>query len=340
MNSRLIKPALGYFLAVACLVWVFHDVQVGRLLDSMTSVNWWWVALAIVFDILSYTCQGWRWQLLLKPVGDISLIRTTQAIYAGLFTNEVLPMRFGELVRAYLVSRWARIGFAATIPSMVVERLLDGVWLAIAIGLTAICVPLPKDLIEAGDVLGVVVLVATGLFIYIILRKEKTYTERAGEQASGWKLLSRISKFMGRLASELHQIGTSRLIYPALILSLAFLLLQALAYWLIMWGYGLKLSFLVGFVVLLVVHLGTAIPNAPANVGTYQFFTVVGLGLFGIDKTLATGFSIVVFVLLTVPLWVIGFFALSRSGMTLTEIKNEIGKLRREGDSRVTEKRG
>jgi hypothetical protein len=78
---------------------------------------------------------------------------------------------------------------------------------------------------------------------------------------------------------------------------------------------------------LLIVHLGTAIPNAPANVGTYQFFCVVGLTLFGVEKTLATGFSVVVFLLLTVPLWIIGFFALSRSGMTLSTIRNEINKL-------------
>jgi len=77
------------------------------------------------------------------------------------------------------------------------------------------------------------------------------------------------------------------------------------------------------------VHLGTAIPNAPANVGTYQFFTVVGLTLFGVEKTLASGFSVVVFVLLTAPLWVIGILALNRSGMTLTEIRNEINRLKR-----------
>jgi len=70
-------------------------------------------------------------------------------------------------------------------------------------------------------------------------------------------------------------------------------------------------------------------PNAPANVGTYQFFTVVGLTLFGVEKTLASGFSVVVFVLLTAPLWVIGILALNRSGMTLTEIRNEINRLKR-----------
>jgi hypothetical protein len=59
-------------------------------------------------------------------------------------------------------------------------------------------------------------------------------------------------------------------------------------------------------------------------VGTYQFFCVVGLTLFGVEKTLATGFSLIVFAVLTVPLWVIGLLALGLSGQTLSEIREEV----------------
>jgi ABC-type branched-subunit amino acid transport system permease subunit len=80
--------------------------------------------------------------------------------------------------------------------------------------------------------------------------------------------------------------------------------------------------------VYLIVRLGTAVPNAPANVGTYQFFTVVGLTLFGVSKSAATGFSLVVFLVLTVPLWALGFLALSRGGKTLHAPREEINALR------------
>lgn len=78
----------------------------------------------------------------------------------------------------------------------------------------------------------------------------------------------------------------------------------------------------------LIVRLGTAIPGAPSNIGTYQFFCVVGLTLFGVDKTLATGFSVVVFFLLTLPLWALGLLAVSRSGTTLPALRDQIRKLR------------
>lgn len=80
------------------------------------------------------------------------------------------------------------------------------------------------------------------------------------------------------------------------------LLLQALSFRLVMRAYGLRLSPAAGAAAYLVVHLGTVMPGAPANVGTYQFFTVLGLTLFGVDRIAAAGFSLVVFTILTVPL--------------------------------------
>lgn len=325
--SRWVKPALGYIVALVCLVWVFHDVRMAQILQNMTAINWWWIALAILCDILGFVSQGLRWQLLLRPVGDVSVIQTTQAIYAGLFISEVLPMRFGELARAYLVSRWISAKFSSTIPSILIERLFDGVWLALAIGLTAIFIPLPRDLLEAGDILGIIVLAFTGLFIYVVFRKRKALSEEATEKPSGWKPLRSVTSFVGRMNAGLRNIGMSPLFYASFSISIFILVFQALAFWFVMLAYGLSAPFWVGAVVFLIVHLGTAIPNAPANVGTYQFFCVIGLTIFGIEKTLATGFSVVVFILLTIPLWVIGFFALSRSGTTLYAIRSEVNAL-------------
>jgi hypothetical protein len=83
----------------------------------------------------------------------------------------------------------------------------------------------------------------------------------------------------------------------------------------------------VGTAVFLIVYFGTALPNAPANVGAYQFFCVLGLRLFGVDKTLATGFSIVVFILLTLPLIVVGFFAMARSGLTIRTLREDLRRI-------------
>lgn len=336
-----LRAALGYALAAACLAWVLHGYDFRDLVRRVAAMNLLLVAAAILCDVLSYVCQGARWRLLLRPFGSLSVWRGTQAVYAGLFTNEVTPMKPGDLVRAYMVSRWMSVRLGTVVTSILVERLFDGVWLAAGSLLAIIFLPLPRQVVEAGDIFGVAVLILLALFLFTAVGGRDVRDElaaagesdpgQAGQTAAGSeetdhaspkrRLLRSAAAFVARLRAELRIIGRTRAAPLAFALSLALVLLQALSFWLVMRAYGLHLPFTAGAAVFLIVHLGTVVPGAPANVGTYQFFTVLGLTLFGVDKTAAAGFSLVVFALLTVPLWAIGFWAMGRSGLTLFEVR-------------------
>lgn len=330
------RYAIGWLLAAAGLIWVLHDIHLSRLAGQLAGIDWRWVALAMACDLAAYVVQGVRWQLLLEPVGKIGLLRATQAIYAGLFTNEVLPMRPGEFVRSYLASRWTGARFVAILPSIILERLFDGVWIAMGIGLAAIFGPLPEDLIEAGETFGVIIALFVASFIYLVLRRPRRSGRSAHRDPLRWKPLRAVAGVFMRLSEGLREASRTKEFYLAFVLSLPFLGLQMLTFWLIMLGYGLRLSIWVGVAVYVIVGLGTAIPNTPGNVGSHQFFTVLGLTLFGVDKTSATGFSLVVFTLLSLPLLVIGFLALSRSGMSLAAIRGELRRTERRADQQST----
>ncbi|MBP2681138.1 MAG: hypothetical protein H6Q78_1001 [Candidatus Krumholzibacteriota bacterium] len=293
------KRVLGYLFAAACLVWVFHDIDLQEFASHMKTIAWWVVGVGIACDILSYVCQGFRWKMLLRPTGELPVIRTTQAIYVGLFTNEIVPLRVGELAHA--------------------------IWLAIAVGLAALFVPLPHRLIVGEEALGAIILVLTAVFVFAVVRKGKSIGSSAPARRG------RGSGFMQRLVAEmaggLAKIGLSRGFFLAALGSAGILVFQMLAFWLIMAAMRMPLSVWQGAVCLLVVHMGTAIPNAPSNVGSYQFFTVVALAIFGVDKTAAASFSVVAFVLLTIPLWLIGLAALRKTGMSFAELRAEAAKL-------------
>jgi len=323
-----LKRALAYAFALACLIWVFHDVNPRRLLAAMSIGNWWFIAFAIVVDILTFVLQGLRWKLLLAPVGRLSSLRATQAIYAGLFTNELVPLRFGELVRAFLVSRWLSTPFASVLPSIVVERFLDGVCLAAAIGLAAILVPLPRQFLAAGYALGCIVLLAAALLLWLVFRGAKG--SQRDVRSSPSRLVRGLSRFASDFASGLRAIGTPQRIAFAALLSAGMLTCQVLALWFILLGCRIHLSLSAGAIILLIVRLGTAIPNAPANVGSMQFFTVLALELFGVEKTIAAGFSITYFLVLTIPLWVIGLFAISNAGINIAAIRSKARMLHRD----------
>jgi uncharacterized protein (TIRG00374 family) len=196
-----------------------------------------------------------------------------------------------------------------------IERLFDGVWLALTFALISLLVPLPLSLLRAADTLDVVLL--TSVVVLMMVVRGQSAGKVHSSDVTQSKMRQWISSNWRNFAVSLQQVSLSRVFYLAFGVSFFVIFLQALSFWLIMWAYGLQLSLWVGVAVFIIVSLGTAIPNAPANVGSYQFFTVLALSLFGVEKTAATGFSVVSFILLTVPLWLLGFLAITRNGMSL-----------------------
>ena len=125
----------------------------------------------------------------------------------------------------------------------------------------------------------------------------------------------------------LHAMSTAPSFYAAVMASLMLPGCQVLGLWAMMVAYGLQLPFLAAIVVLLVINLGVSLPNAPANVGSYQFFCVLGLSVFQVEKTTATGFSIFAFLALTIPFIFLGFAGLVRSGLSLKSMRETVKRL-------------
>jgi hypothetical protein len=311
------RSLIGYLIAGACLVWVFHDVDFGNLVRDFSLVNWWWIGAAIAFDVASYACQGWRWSLLLHPKGSLSTLRATQAIYAGLFVNEILPFRAGEVLRIYLASRWLGTPFAAVVSSVLVERFFDGIWLVLTASATVLVVPLPRYLVDVDETLAAVMGASVVVFTWLVMRRQAS-PDKAPPRVG---LRGRLSRLIGDLASGVREIGRSAYLYAGFAGSGGVLVLQIFAFWFVLRAYSILLPFWQCAAVVLILHLGTAMPGAPSNLGTYQFFTVLGLTQFGVAKTTAAGFSVAVFLILTIPLWVIGVAAFGRAGLTLQMIR-------------------
>jgi uncharacterized protein (TIRG00374 family) len=321
------KLVLGYALAVGGLLWVLHDFHFAELRAQLSQLRWGYVALALGCCVLGYLCQGLRWKLLLQSFGKITVLQSTEALCAGMFVSEVTPLSLGELARAYLASRRMRVHFASVLPTVLIERLFDGLWMAIGIGLMAIFLPLPRRLLVAADALGAAVLTGAATLIYFLLRRpyhpEFTPKKDATKGGAGRRLKNFLRAFWRRLAEGLYTIGLGRNFYLSFAASLLYLAAQSLTFWLMLRGYGLKLSIWSAAATVIIILMGTALPGPPGNLGTYQFACVLGLTLFGVGKPMATGFSLVVYAVLSAPLYALGLLALSRSGVTLSQLRRE-----------------
>ncbi|MGB8593067.1 MAG: lysylphosphatidylglycerol synthase transmembrane domain-containing protein [Candidatus Acidiferrales bacterium] len=325
---------VGYGLALISIVWVFRDFHLRRTIREFSNVSWRWVFLGMLFDVLSYFVQGLRWKLLLTPFGRVRFIRATRAIFAGLFANLSFPLRPGELLRSYLLSNWEEISFGKVLGSVGVERLVDLVVATATLAVASLFVELPGRFKTVADALGIAALVLLAVVVGMILYLEfKMASEPETFDPNRGPKRHLPSRWMRALIA-LHAMGTAPSFYPAVLASLLMPFCQVLALWSLMKAYKLPLSFLAAVVVLLVINLGISLPNAPANVGSYQFFCVLGLSVFQIEKATAAGFSIFAFLALTIPFIFLGFAAMLRSGLSLKTLREQVMRLPSEAQKR------
>ena len=306
-----VLPALGYTASIASLVWVFRGFNWRQALEDFSSLDWRYVTIAVACDLSIYLCGGWRWTILVRPVSPASFWRAVQAIYIGLYANEILPLRSGEIIRCYLMAHWNRLPMMLALSSAAIERILEGVWLVIAFVLTTIFVSLPVLLVDGVRILAVILAGSLGVITFIALRKHHAH---AAVSESRW------AHWLRQVVDGVHAMGNWRTMSAAAAISLLYLILQIVPVWALLQGYGLELSIWAASAVLIILRLGTVVPNAPGNVGLYQFFCVLGLGLFGVPKSTAVGFSLMMFGVLTLPLLIGGFVAVVLSGLKLRHI--------------------
>ena len=250
-----VPQTLGYGLSVACLVWVLHGYPIGDLLPAIRSLDWKWVVLGVGADLAVYVAHGWRWNTLLSPVVRLRPWRTIQAIYIGLFANEVLPLRTGELIRCYLLAHWNDFRLSLSFTSAAVERLIDGFWMLATFVVTASFVRgIPRDLIILVQALGVLLFAGAAVLIWIVFHKQHAHLLVAE---------SRWASTLRHIVEGLHLMGNLRTMGLTVLISFVYLLLQVLTYYALMKAYGLDLSIWVAGGVLTIVRFATVVPNAP-----------------------------------------------------------------------------
>ena len=304
-------------ISIGCLIWSLRDVRLGALLDDLKAMNWWWVALAVVADISVYCWHAWRWSLLLHPIEPVSFWRTLRAIYVGIFANEVLPFKVGEILRCYLISRWTALPFSVSLSSALIERLFDGIWLCLCLMVTLRIVRQPghmRLLVGSEYVLAILVLSGVALLAIAMFRRHHAHALLEG---GTWKRHLRV------LIDDLSLIGHSKYLYLAFLQSLPYLLFQVIPIYASFRGYGFDdLALADAFALMVILRLGSVVPQAPGNLGLFQFLASESLiKIFNVVPDQAHRFSQVLWGIVTLPLLIGGVVALSVTGARIGELR-------------------
>src|SRR5512139_2850614 len=92
----------------------------------LRQANYWWIVPGVLVYFVGIWVRTWRWHYLLRPVKIIPLYRLFPLVCIGYFGNNVYPARAGEVIRAFLLRRTEGIAVSASLATIIVERVFDG----------------------------------------------------------------------------------------------------------------------------------------------------------------------------------------------------------------------
>ena len=302
--------------SIGCLIWALRGAHLSELKEDLAEMSWWWVGLAVAADVCVYLWHGVRWQTLLRPVVRLKYWEPVRAIYIGLFANEVLPFRAGEVLRCYLLARNPALPLSVSLTSALIERIFDGIWLTLCIVLMLRYTAIPHSLrfvVDGAYTLGILVALVAAALGVIMFRRHRTRAALAGE--TGWR------KQLHVLIDDLEIIGHSRSLLTSFLQSLPYLLLMTIPIYGALRGYGLDFPLGVAFMLMVVLRLGTVVPQAPGNLGLFQLLVRESLEkVFNVVPDQAARFSLVLWGIVTLPLLIGGAISLAVTEAKLTEL--------------------
>ncbi len=259
---------------------------------------------------------------MLEPVGRPGLGKCIQAVYVGLFANDFLPARAGEVIRCFLLSYKTGIPLSLTLTSDLVVRLMDGLWMVMIY--LAVTWQISSHVgvnrvmwIFGGTMVGLGVLLLWALF----------HRQHAHAFVNSKSWAARFSQLLERI----HHLGHWNPLGRAMAISGLYWVLQIFAVWAIARADAFEFSFSAMAFLVVVRNVGTLMPNAPANMGAFQAAVVYGLQRLFTETPDAKILAEIMFLLQTLPLALGGAIAVAAAGFNFSDLKRHADEAHRTG---------
>ena len=117
------RVVIGVLVSVLALALILKDVSLPSLGQRLAQAHYVWMIPNVAAVLLGMWARAVRWRALLDR--RLSTRRSFDIQNAGNLLNNVLPLRLGELGKAYLASRDRGIPIMQAVSAVLIERLLD-----------------------------------------------------------------------------------------------------------------------------------------------------------------------------------------------------------------------
>lgn len=312
---------LGMLVSIACLVAIFIVIDPREIWLALQDAHLGYLVLSTAGILSFMAIRAVRWRFMLNNAISWGQVFHIQNI--GYMLTYLLPFRLGDLARAVLIGNVPPVTLPQGLSTMVVERVLDLLFIVTLLPFTLVAVPsLPPQVQTAARGAGILGLAA--IVILIIAANQRPLAQRI----STW-LFNRI-RFMNteawaRRVDELLE-GLSSLthwrdgILLVMLSILVWLPILAAYYW-GMQAVNIQPTWaMTGFVVC-AAALSVAAPSSPGQVGVFHAGVTFALAeILGQPHGQAASFAFLYHALNFVVIVILGLIGIPRIGATFSNV--------------------
>ena len=105
---------------------MLRGVVWSRFFEALSAANWWLLAALPAANLVQVLLRAEKWRHMLHPLAEVARLRLFAAIMGGHFADMIAPVRFGLVVRAWLVARLERMRTGSLLATVALDRTIDG----------------------------------------------------------------------------------------------------------------------------------------------------------------------------------------------------------------------
>jgi uncharacterized protein (TIRG00374 family) len=125
------------------------------------------------------------------------------------------------------------------------------------------------------------------------------------------RIVGMMTKFLDGLASLRSPFNVLMVFFTSVLIWL----LETGKYWFVMHAFDFSVSFFALMLMNGIVNLATTIPSAPGYIGTFDAPGIAVLTAYGVEHSVAAGYTLVLHVALWLPITLLGAYYLTREGI-------------------------
>jgi glycosyltransferase 2 family protein len=302
--KRISRTFIGAVVALFFFWLVVKNVDFNDLVVNFNKVKIPYIIGAILLFFAGYCCRIERWRLmLLQENPRLRWQDCAGPLMASVAANNLLPLRAGDVLRAFAFNRRLEISAATSLTSLFIERLLDLLMVISFLGIALVYFGVDSStLVGVGGGVVIIAAIAIVLSLFFLRDIKKPILFIADLLCKlDARLGARFREGLLKSFAFLDHASQSAIISKLVLWSFLAWTGEGLVFWFVALSLPSVSNHLASWVALPVGALATVIPSTPGYVGTFDYFTAQSMIAMGNSTTSSVAFAFIVHAVLWLP---------------------------------------